>query len=188
MAMPLPVPSYTIDDLGSFPDEGQRYELLEGMLLVTPAPSSAHQAIVARLVTLLSNYLEAAGAAWVAAPGEVERAPRTLLDPDILVLPACQPPGTPWREISGWWLAVEVYSPSSRVYDREFKRPAYLRLGVREVWLVDPWEQEILSLRQGDARETVVRDQIRWQADGMSAPLVIPLPRLFEGLRISLPE
>ncbi|HEY7683455.1 MAG TPA: Uma2 family endonuclease [Gemmatimonadales bacterium] len=102
--------------------------------------------------------------------------------------PASQPPGTPWREISGWWLAVEVYSPSSRVYDREFKRPAYLRLGVREVWLVDPWEQEILSLRQGDARETAVRDQIRWQADGMSAPLVIPLPRLFEGLRISLPE
>lgn len=49
MAMPISVPSYTVDDLDRFPPDGNRYELLEGMLLVTPAPGLPHQVVTQRL-------------------------------------------------------------------------------------------------------------------------------------------
>jgi Uma2 family endonuclease len=66
MVMPLPVPRLTIDMLDDFPDDGTRYELLEGMLLVTPAPSFAHQLVATRLATTLTNALPGTGAAYLA--------------------------------------------------------------------------------------------------------------------------
>ena len=88
MAMAISIPRYTIADLERFPNDGNRYELLDGVLLVTPA-----------------RY----------------------------------PIDSKWEEIDEHWLAVEVLSRSSRVYDREIKRDAYIALGVPEVWLVDRW-------------------------------------------------
>ncbi len=58
MPMPLPVPTYTVDQVKAFPPDGQRYELLEGMLLVTPAPRNAHQVVVARLMVILGSRLD----------------------------------------------------------------------------------------------------------------------------------
>jgi len=141
MAMPLRapirVPTYTTDDLRRFPRDGQRYELLDGFLLVTPAPGTAHQVVLSRLMAVLLGYLPEGAPARVTSPGEIEIAPKLLLDPDILIWPSSYRPGTPWTAISGWWLAVEVSGRASRVYDRDFKRDAYLTLGVREAWLVD---------------------------------------------------
>ena len=97
MAMLLPLPTFTTDDLRKFPEDGQSYELLEGMLLVTPTPGSAHQGVLSRLHFALSVYLAPLDRAWVASPGEIEIAPRTLLEPDLLVVPGTYPPGTPWR-------------------------------------------------------------------------------------------
>jgi Uma2 family endonuclease len=57
MSMPVTVPRYTLRDLVSFPDDGNRYELLDGILLVTPAPALLHQRVVSRLFTLLAAYL-----------------------------------------------------------------------------------------------------------------------------------
>ena len=51
MAMSIPLPTYTVDMVRAFPDDGQRYELVEGVLLVTPAPASDHQVVIARLLT-----------------------------------------------------------------------------------------------------------------------------------------
>ena len=149
MGMPLPVPTYTSEDLRQFPRDGQRYELLEGTLLVTPAPTLAHQLVTTRLARLLAEYLDPVGLAAAVTPGEIEVAPSTVMDPDILVVPASYPADTPWTRIGGWWLAVEVYSPSSRLYDHDFKRPAYLTLGVREVWMVDPVPKKVFVSRAG---------------------------------------
>src|SRR5205809_7154816 len=137
MAMALSVPLYTVDDLARFPDDGNRYELLNGVLLVTPAPAAVHQLVASRIQTRLSVALALTGHAHVVGPGAVVRKPRTQLQPDILVYPARFAPTTDWRRISDHWLAVEVLSNSSQVYDREFKRDAYLKLGVRQLWLVD---------------------------------------------------
>ena len=55
MAMPLVVPRYTLQDLESFPDDGSRYELLDGVLLVTPAPAPLHQLVVSRVNSASRN-------------------------------------------------------------------------------------------------------------------------------------
>jgi Uma2 family endonuclease len=183
MVMPLPLPTFTTDDLRSFPEDGQRYELLEGVLLVTPAPGSAHQVVLGRLLVAVHSYLENAGRAYAVSPGEIEIAPKTLLDPDLLVFPATYAPGTAWRKISGWWLAAEVFSPSSRMYDRAYKRDAYLSLGVREVWLVDLDERAVFVSRRGEAERDVRHDrELRWTPEELREPLAIDLASLFSGL------
>jgi Uma2 family endonuclease len=180
MAMPLPLPIYTVDMVRAFPDDGQRYELVEGMLLVTPAPGSAHQVVVSRLLTGLSNYLGANGPAYVVSPGEIEIPPTTLhCEPDILVFPATFRPGTTWTKIRDWWLAVEVLSPSSKYYDRDYKLEAYLRVGVREVWIVDLAARRVevsdATGRRGVAEESAVL----WRPREMAAPLVLKLDAIF---------
>src|SRR5258708_26219728 len=137
MGMAATIPYYTVEDLERFPSDGNRYELLDGVLLVTPAPSFAHEVVAARIALILANAVQVPGHAHVLTRAAVSFPPRTQLEPDILVVPHCFPLGSKWHEITEHWLAVEVISRSSRVYDREFKRDAYLALGVREVWLVD---------------------------------------------------
>jgi Uma2 family endonuclease len=136
MAMAISLPQYTVDDLDRFPDDGNRYELLDGVLLVTPAPRAVHQLVANRIQVDLSNALMKTGLAHVVGPGVVVRKPKTQLQPDILVYSSKYSPTTDWPKISDHWLAVEVLSRSSRVYDREYKRDAYFKLGVRHVWLV----------------------------------------------------
>jgi Uma2 family endonuclease len=183
MVMPLPLPTFTTDDLRTFPEDGQRYELLEGLLLVTPAPGSAHQVVLGRLLVAVHQYLAADGLAYAVSPGEIEIAPKTLLDPDLLVFPATYAPGTPWRKIGGWWLAAEVLSPSSRMYDRAYKRDAYLSLGVREVWLVDLDERAVFVSRRGEAgRDVRHAGELRWTPEEMREPLSIDVASLFSGL------
>jgi Uma2 family endonuclease len=182
MAMPLPLPTYTTDDLRAFPPDGCRYELLDGMLLVTPAPAHAHQAVLSRLCAAVLQYLGDDGPAVAASPGEIEIAPKTLLDPDLLVYPAHFAPATPWTDISGWWLAVEVSGRGSRRYDRDFKRDAYLALSVREVWLVDLDEKCVLVSREGAPRDVRHAEMVVWHPEEMPEPLVIDCTQLFRGL------
>lgn len=181
MVMDLLVPRFTIDMLDDFPDDGNRYELLEGTLLVTPGPSMEHQIVATRLVTLLAVAL--GRAAHVMAVGVIQRGDNTQLQPDILVLPATYPPNTNWREVHGAWLAVEVISPSSRVYDREIKRGAYLALGVEEYWLVDRRARSIEVFKAGRATGSIVTDVIEWQPASLGRTVVIDLAEVFEGTR-----
>src|SRR5262245_57820881 len=132
MAMPVVVPRYTVDDLDRFPDDGNRYELLDGLLLVTPAPASPHQVVTVRITSALANWLKDIPDLYVASPGEVILPPGNRLEPDILVF-RTHSLAMPWKDYERW-LAVEVMSPGSRIYDRDFKGPAYLALGVRESW------------------------------------------------------
>src|SRR5947208_8897847 len=85
MVMVLPVPRFTIDMLDYFPDDGNRYELLEGTLLVTSPPAWDHQVIATRLEVLLANAVGAD--AQVVAVGAIQRGKHTQLQPDILVVP-----------------------------------------------------------------------------------------------------
>jgi hypothetical protein len=88
--------------------------------------ASGHRhSIQARLVAAV----QWTGLAHVVGPGVVVRAPNTQLQPDVLVFPATYKPDTDWRRIKGHWLAIEVLSGSSKIYDREFKKDAYFALG-----------------------------------------------------------
>ena len=178
MAMAISVPHYTIDELDRFPDDGNRYELLDGVLLVTPAPAQAHQIVANRLqATITAALLDVA---HVVGPGVVVRKPKTQLQPDVLVYSARVSPRADWAAIKDHWLAIEVLSRSSQIYDRDFKRDAYLALGVQQVWLVD-WRDRCVDVSTTPRKSKRVRDSIHWRPPGGDA-VVISLNDIFEGL------
>jgi len=149
------------------------------VLLVAPAPDAVHQAISARLITALT--VGAGAAAFVFGPGAIAFPPRTQLEPDILVLPAKGLLTPRWQDYTEHWLAAEVLSPSSRLYDRDFKRDAYLALGVLEVWLIDRDDRSVEISRANSAR-VVVRDWLEWRVPTSATLVRISLVDLFAGI------
>lgn|SRR5262245_4597654 len=125
----------TYDDLRAEPDDGRRRELIDGQLLVTPAPIPLHQIAVARLLALLLDtapvQLEV-----LPAPVDWKLTEHTVLEPDVLVTTA--------EDTQGKFLAVtpllvvEVLSPSSRRIDLILKRAVYEQAGVGSYWVIDP--------------------------------------------------
>jgi len=125
----------TVDDLQALPDDGHRYELIDGTLLVTPAPAWGHQSVQLALATLLESH-RPRGLRVLVAPFEVQLAMDTAVQPDVLVaryddLRAKNLPTAPL-------LAVEVASPSTVLVDRNLKRATYERFGIPSYWLLDP--------------------------------------------------
>lgn len=184
MAMPnrpLSLPSYTVDEIESWPDDGNRYEVLDGMLLVTPMPGPTHQLVATELASVLSELLRPWPEVRVSAPGVITLRPRTELQPDVLVFRP--PPGQfRWEQVRTHLLAVEVMSQSTKIYDRDYKRPVYLSLGVEEMWRVDPDEQVVYVSRGGEPPDRPCREVVEWAPSVLGRTLPIPLGRIFRGL------
>jgi Uma2 family endonuclease len=183
--MPVAVPRYTLDDLDSFPDDGRKYELLDGVLHVTPAPAPLHEVVVSRLMHALMVYMHPSGLARVFPRGAVQVAPNNHLEPDVIVIPASEPSGgigpeTKWTAFHHWWLAVEVSGRGSRAYDRDHKTPAYLSLGVREVWRVDLKDRFVEIASRGAPVPRRVFGRLIWDPPGMSSPLEVEVASLFQ--------
>lgn len=145
----------TEDDLAGMPDDGHRYELVEGVLLVTPAPSIPHQTCVVSLVVLLRTA-RTEGHLVLVAPTDVRLTAVTVLQPDVLV---ARPADMTLARLEGApVLAVEVLSPSTRLIDLGTKRLAYEAAGVPAYWLVDPDVPSltVLHLEHGRYVEHVV--------------------------------
>jgi Uma2 family endonuclease len=123
------------DDLDRMPDDGHRYELLDGALLVTPAPGWAHQAVQIALGSMLWNVCPD-GFVVLAAPFAVRLTLDTEVQPDVLV--ARREHMTPKNLPAPPVLAVEIRSPSTALIDLNLKRAVYERHGVQSYWLVDP--------------------------------------------------
>ena len=152
MALPWGAP-LTEDDLATMPDDGHRYELLDGTLLVTPAPNENHQTCVTSLVVLLRTARQP-GQKVLVAPFDVRLSRLTVLEPDVLV--ARKADLTPARLEGPPLLAVEVLSASTRRIDLGSKRLAYEAAGVPAYWLVDP-EVPSLTVLELDAGRYVER-------------------------------
>ncbi len=182
MAMRAAVPRYTLQDLDSFPDDGNRYELVDGILLVTPAPLPPHDWVVMRLIHLLNLRFGSNPTALVSGHAAVEVAPNVHLEPDVLVMPARSSVPETWLEVRDWWLVVEVSGRGSRIYDREFKRPAYLAAGVRELWRVDLKERCVFVSTAAKPDERREDQKVEWQPPEGRAALVVDVPTLFEGV------
>jgi Uma2 family endonuclease len=126
---------FTVDDLEAMPDDGNRYELIDGMLVVSPAPGRRHQ----RATFLLGIALEErcpADLEVLLAPFAVRTSVSTELQPDILV--AREEDLTEKLLPVAPVLAVEVLSASSVINDLNNKKAAYERMGVASYWVVDP--------------------------------------------------
>lgn len=148
MALPWGVP-LTEDDLATMPDDGHRYELLDGALLVTPSPNLGHQRCVGSIFLLLHGARRPEQTVLV-APFDVRLSHITVLEPDVLV--ARKKDLTPARLEGPPLLAVEVLSPSTRHIDRGTKRLAYEAAGVPAYWLVDPDVPSLTVLELEDGR------------------------------------
>jgi len=125
----------TADDLELIPDDGHRYELLDGSLLVTPAPVWAHQQMQGAVFVLLWNACPAE-IRVLGAPFAVRLTPETELQPDVLA--ARYADLTPENLPVAPLLAVEVRSPSTALIDLNLKKAAYERHGVASYWILDP--------------------------------------------------
>jgi Uma2 family endonuclease len=178
--MPLTVPRYTVDDLDHFPDDGWKYELVDGVLLMTPGPGVPHEFMVERLHRALFTALGPDAGARIFTRGSVQFGKFTRMEPDLLVIPGHYTPKSVWDDMRDWWLAVEVLSPSGRAYDLDIKRPAYLALGVAEVWLVDTVALAIQVWKPGADEPEIVTDTIRWRPPVLNRELLIDLAEVFQ--------
>lgn len=148
----------TYDDYLQTPDD-IRYELLEGVLKMTPAPNTRHQTILKRLSFALVDQLENRGLGQVfIAPTDVVLSKHNVVQPDILFIAkehlgiigeACIK-GTPD-------LVIEVLSPATVSRDRVIKRRIYSQFGAREYWLPDPTEKTIEVAALSSDKETPSR-------------------------------
>ncbi len=133
---PLPGRPMTRADLDELPKDGRRYELIDGVLVVSPSPSWLHQRAAAGVFDLL----DASCPGWLEvffAPLDVDVAEDTVLQPDILVVREDRL--ADGGDLSGVpELAVEVLSPSTRRFDLVLKRSRFEQARCASYWVVDP--------------------------------------------------
>lgn len=159
-------------------DELRHAELLDGEVVVTP-PSLLGQRIVTRLLTFLLLGVDADGRGEVTKHPAVEITVRRVCVPDLAWWPEDRvaPPDEPPAFTGPPALVVEVLSPSTRSFDLLRKRADYSRVGVEELWLIDPEPIAAqLYRRQGGELELVEE----LDADGLLASPLLP------GLEVSL--
>ena len=132
---------FTYDDLRRMPDDGNRYEIMQGELRVSPAPSIAHQLVAASLYDVINDHARRHRLGrCLFAPVDVMLSPFDVVEPDLLFLK--------WERLAAYTqrglieeppdLVVEIISPSSSSIDPIRKAALYARAGVPEYWLADP--------------------------------------------------
>lgn len=185
MGMPETARRWTADMVRALPDDGNRYEVIDGELLVTPAPTVRHQRAVTAMVVRLDIYVRSAGLGEaMASPADIEFREDRLAQPDVFVAPlgAGGRKAREWPEIKGLLLAVEVLSPSTARADRQVKRRLYQEEPVGEYWIVDLDGRVIERWRPGDDRPEVLSDRLVWQPDSNLPPFELHLPAFFRDL------
>lgn len=143
----------TADDLATFPDDGNRYEIIGGVLYVSPSPTSRHQVILTQLATWLNLHaLQHDGGRVIVAPMDVHLSPHDVVQPDVLMVGKDRLAIVQERGIAGAPdLVVEILSPSTMTTDFIRKAGLYAQYGVREYWIVDPeGETVVVQTLEGD--------------------------------------
>ena len=130
---------FVYTDLLAMPDDGRRYELVEGELIVSPSPKPRHQLIVGRLTRFLGELADRGVGAVFPAPLDVVLSDRTVFEPDVLFVRTERLDIVTDANVQGPPdLVVEVLSESTRDDDLGRKLAAYSRFSVTEYWVVDP--------------------------------------------------
>ena len=172
---------WTAEMVRALPDDGNRYEVIDGELFVTPAPLWDHQEAAFELATRLRSYLQATGVGnAMIAPADVEFDNERMVEPDVFVVPLVEGrKPRAWADVRRLLLAVEILSPNTARADRQVKRRLYQRQHVPEYWIVDVDARLIERWRPDDTRPEILTDRLEWQPDTAHPPLVIDLPRYF---------
>jgi len=161
-AWPTTSREFTVDDLELMPDDGRRYELIDGVLVVSPAPSVPHQAVLARLLILLDA---ACPDDLDVLPGPGVRMSRiTELIPDLVVCTRAELAGH--RITKPPLLAVEIRSPSTALFDLNTKKAVYEQFGIASYWIIVP-DREKPELVAFELREGRYEEVAHVTGDGM---------------------
>lgn len=184
MAKTRPHIKYSVEDyLNVAESETESYELLEGELVMVPAPSWFHQIILKRLFRALDAFVSTHDLGEVQfAPLDVELAEHVVAQPDLIFLSQDRLDLVQEGRVRGAPdLVVEILSPSTEGRDRTTKRTLYARHGVAEYWLVDPEAQTIEVLSLGD--EGFTQTRLFEREDTLTSPrwegLAMPLADVF---------
>jgi Uma2 family endonuclease len=173
---------FTYEDYARLPDD-RRYEVIDGGLFVTPAPTPFHQIVGRRIQRLIEDYVEKGRLGIVInAPCDVVLSQFDVLQPDVFFISSGRLQMVGEKYISDAPdLVVEVLSPGTRRRDRTLKAKRYARFGVREMWIADP-DRKTIEVHV-NAAETFRRHAVYAGKDKLMSPLLpgleIPLEQVF---------
>lgn len=183
VAMPDTHAHWTVDALRELPDDGQRYEVVDGVLLVSPSPSALHQRAVGELHVLLHAYLSGRGMEVFVAPAAITWSHDTEVQPDLLAVRLIDgKPVQRFEDVQQLALAVEVLSPSTMRADRYIKRRKYLERGVETYWIVDIAGRYVECWRPNDEEPEILLETLIWQPVAGVVPLTVDLVRFFQAV------
>ena len=183
MGEPAQTIPWTYEDYLAFPEDGKRYEIVEGDCYMSPAPRPKHQDISFRLTAFLYRHLQKTrqGRAF-AAPTDVILSDTNIVQPDLLVvLAACASIITEKNIQGAPDIVIEIISETSRKTDEITKKKLYERYGVLEYWIVDPELELVKIYRLSDGRYGRAEERAEERGETLTTAL---LP----GLDISLTE
>ena len=180
MAMPaIEHRLWTVEEVHAIPDDGNRYECIDGELFVSPSPTRAHQQAVLELSVALRTYVRPQQVGWVwIAPSDLILAPRTVVQPDIRVH-AAGPRATRDEVGAASLLIVEILSPSTARLDRHEKRRLYLNGVTALYWIVDLASELVEVWVPGVDQPFIVTDTLTWEPRGASTAFSIELAPFF---------
>jgi Uma2 family endonuclease len=172
---------WTVDDLLDLPDDGNRYEVIDGELFVTPAPSLNHQRAALLLARLLADYLatEPVGEVLI-GPADVTFSRVRMVQPDVFVVPLVNGRrANRFDDVGRLLLVAEVLSPITARADRVAKRLMFREEGVAEYWVIDLDARAVERSTPVDSRVDIVVDRLEWLLEGASRPFTVDLPDYF---------
>lgn len=151
-----PQGSWTYEDYAALPDDGRRYEIVNGVLVMAPAPSPEHQSIAVRIAYYMFPHVDLAGIGRLfTAPIDVDLGPKNMFQPDVVVVLNAHLDRVAEKKIIGAPdLVVEVASPSTAAFDRLIKYEKYAHAGIAEYWIVKSTSRtvEVMVLEPGEYR------------------------------------
>lgn len=182
MGMAAPI-YYTADQVRAMPDDGNRYEVVYGELLVTPAPRLWHQVLVQRLSVAIDLYLRTEPVGLVlTSPADISWGRDVLVQPDVFVIPPDEGRTLTWSRVRTLLLVAEVLSPSTTRGDRFLKRIRYREAGVPVYCVVDGDERVVEVWTPSDDFPVLERERLVWHPAGAGAPFTLSLEELFRPL------
>lgn len=179
MVMATETRPWTRHDLARLPNDGNRYEVLDGQLLVSPQTSMPHQLIAFEIANRVRTYCDAHDLGFlVTTPCAVPEGSDEL-QPDIGVYPAIPLPiPEKWEDGPRPLLVIEVLSRSTGHRDRGVKRTAYTRWHIPEYWIVDRFRRDATIVVPGRA-DAVITDVVRWAPVATIRPFEMGLTEIF---------
>ena len=164
---------FTYRDYLNLPDDGQRYEIIHGDLVMTPAPVPLHQEVLLKIAKQFSDFLEKnpVGQLFI-APCDVVLDSVNVVQPDIFFISQKRARIITEKNIQGAPdLIIEIISPTTAYYDLVSKKDVYQQFGVKEYWLVDPIRRSVQVLVLTDGKWVADQEVI---GDGSVASRLLP--------------